>query len=181
MREMLRLLVTRVASAIPSLVGVVLIVFVLTRALPGDPAAFFAGPAATPEAVEEVRQRLGLDRGAPGQLVSYLRSLAAGDLGKSLTTGQPVVDELRTRLPASLELTLMGLLLAAAVGIPLGCWRRPGRDLRSTTCAGCWGRSGCRCRPSSPGSSWSTSSTSCSAGRPPRSGASTPSRRHRRR
>jgi peptide/nickel transport system permease protein len=90
------------------------------RALPGDPAAFFAGPAATPQAVEEVRHKLGLDRSLPAQLTIYLRDLAHGDLGTSITTGQPVRTELINRLPASLELTLAGLFLAVLVGVPLG-------------------------------------------------------------
>jgi dipeptide transport system permease protein len=111
---------TRLAGAIPSLIGVVLITFVLTRALPGDPAAFFAGPAATPEAVEEIRHQLGLDRSMLHQLRVYIGDLAHGDLGKSITTGQPVGSELRSRLPASLELTLAGLFIAALVGVPLG-------------------------------------------------------------
>jgi len=108
------------ANALPSLVGVVIITFILTRALPGDPAAYFAGPAATEEAVEQVRRTLGLDRPLPVQFLDYLRELARGDLGTSLTTGQPVLDEMAGRLPASLELTLVALLLAGAIGIPLG-------------------------------------------------------------
>jgi ABC-type dipeptide/oligopeptide/nickel transport system permease component len=120
MRGTLRMVFTRLGAALPSLLGVVLITFFLMRALPGDPAAFFAGPAATPEAVEEVRQRLGLDRSLLVQLGLYLRALAAGDLGVSLTTGQPVASELAARLPASLELTLAGLFLAIIVGIPAG-------------------------------------------------------------
>jgi peptide/nickel transport system permease protein len=116
----LRLLGTRLAAAVPSLLGVVIITFLLTRALPGDPAAFFAGPAATPEAVEEVRHRLGLDRSLPEQLGRYLKDLARGDLGMSITTGQPVRVELTNRLPASIELTLAGLILAALIGLPLG-------------------------------------------------------------
>lgn len=131
MRGTKRLILNRLGAAIPSLIGVVLIVFVLTRALPGDPAAFFAGPAATPEAVEEIRRGLGLDRSVLEQLSIYLRSLVSGDLGKSLTTGQSVAEELRARLPASLELTLAGLFLAAALGIPLGMLAatRPGSPI----------------------------------------------------
>ncbi len=120
MRAMLQLLGSRIGAAIPSLIGVAIIVFVLTRALPGDPAAFFAGPAATPEAVEEIRRSLGLDKGLLEQFAQYVGGMARGDLGKSLTTGQPVVTELAARLPASLELTLAGLFLAAFIGIPLG-------------------------------------------------------------
>jgi dipeptide transport system permease protein len=117
---MLNLILKRFAGALPSVIGVVVVTFLLTRALPGDPAAFFAGPAATTEAVEEVRRALGLDRSLFVQFGYYLRDLAHGDLGNSLSTGQPVVRELATRLPASLELTLLGLLFAAVVAIPLG-------------------------------------------------------------
>jgi ABC-type dipeptide/oligopeptide/nickel transport system permease component len=116
----LKLILKRLAGAIPSVIGVVVVTFVLTRALPGDPAAFFAGPAATQEAVEEVRRHLGLDRSLPVQFGYYLRDLLSGNLGTSLSTGQPVISELATRLPASLELTLAGLLLALVVAIPLG-------------------------------------------------------------
>lgn len=110
----------RLLGALPALIGVVIVTFVLTRALPGDPAAYFAGAAGTQEAVEEIRVRLGLDRSLPEQFLFYVRDLARGDWGTSLTTGQPVLTELATRLPASLELTLCGLLLAVLVAIPLG-------------------------------------------------------------
>jgi len=110
----------RLALAVPGLVGVLLVTFLLNRALPGDPAAFFAGPAATREAIEQIRTRLGLDQPLPQQFVYYVRDLVRGDLGTSLTTGQPVLRDLVGRLPASLELTLAGLLLAIAVALPLG-------------------------------------------------------------
>ena len=117
---MLRLVGRRLILAVPGLVGVVVVTFVLNRALPGDPAAFFAGPAATRQAIEEIRVRLGLDRSLPEQFVVYVRDLARGDLGRSLTTGQPVVNDLLARLPASLELTLASLALAVAIALPLG-------------------------------------------------------------
>ncbi|MGA1263077.1 MAG: ABC transporter permease [Prochlorothrix sp.] len=110
----------RLLSAIPSIIGVILVTFLLTRALPGDPAAFFAGPAATTEAIAQVRESLGLDRSLPEQFLIYLGDLVRGDLGSSLTTGQTVVYDLTTRLPASLELTFAALALALAIGIPLG-------------------------------------------------------------
>ena len=114
------LILRRLAGALPSIVGVIVVTFLLTRALPGDPAAYFAGPAATQQAIEEIRHKLGLDRSLPAQFVDYLGRLAHGDLGTSLTTGQPVSDDLLTRLPASAELTLLGLLLSVAVAVPLG-------------------------------------------------------------
>lgn len=116
----MRLLVLRLLAAIPTLVGVIVVTFVLTRMLPGDPAAYFAGPSATPESIEETRHRLGLDRSKPEQFLLYVESLARGDLGNSLTSGQTVLDDIRARLPASLELTLAALLLALGFGIPLG-------------------------------------------------------------
>ncbi|NWG74591.1 MAG: ABC transporter permease [Rubrivivax sp.] len=117
---MLRLVARRLLAALPNLVGVVVITFVLTRALPGDPAAYFAGGAATAEAVEQVRAQLGLDRPLVEQFFRYVGALARGDLGLSLTTGQPVLQELLQRLPASLELVLLALVLACAVALPLG-------------------------------------------------------------
>ena len=110
----------RLALAVPSLIGVVIVTFLLARALPGDPAAYFAGPAATKEAIEQVRAKLGLDRPLPVQFVRYVSDLARGDLGVSLTTGQPVALEIRPRLPASAELTLLGLIVAVTVAVPLG-------------------------------------------------------------
>ncbi|MDH4390145.1 MAG: ABC transporter permease [Aquabacterium sp.] len=117
---MLRLIAARLLAALPNLAGVVVITFLLTRALPGDPAAYFAGGAATQEAVDQVRAQLGLDRPLIVQFFSYVGALAQGDLGMSLSTGQPVLHELLLRLPASLELVLLALLLACAVALPLG-------------------------------------------------------------
>jgi peptide/nickel transport system permease protein len=114
------IILKRLLVAVPSLIGVVIVTFLLTRALPGDPAAYFAGPAATREAVEQVRVKLGLDKSLPEQFVRYVRDLAHGDLGASLTTGQSVVSEIRNRLPASAELTLLGLIVSMAIAVPLG-------------------------------------------------------------
>lgn len=124
---MLLLIARRLLGAVPNLMGIVLITFLLTRALPGDPAAFFAGPAGTQEAVEQVREKLGLNRTLPEQFWLYVQALARGDLGQALSTGQPVLQELLTRLPASLELVLASLLFAVAIAVPLGmaAARRP--------------------------------------------------------
>jgi ABC-type dipeptide/oligopeptide/nickel transport system permease component len=121
------LILRRLLGALPNLFGIVLITFLLTRALPGDPAAFFAGPAGTKEAVEQVREKLGLNRSLPAQFWIYLQDLGRGDLGQALSTGLPVRQELVSRLPASLELVFASLLFAVAVAIPLGiaAARRP--------------------------------------------------------
>jgi len=125
---MIRLIGKRLLGALPNLLGVMVISFLLTRALPGDPAAYFAGGAATQEAVEQVRRALGLDRPLPEQFLRYVADIARGDLGISLTTGQPVLQELLARLPASLEMVLLALVLSCAVAIPLGVMAatRPG-------------------------------------------------------
>jgi ABC-type dipeptide/oligopeptide/nickel transport system permease component len=110
----------RLATALPVIAGVIVVTFLLTRALPGDPAVYFAGPAASQQAIDQIRHQLGFDRSLPVQFVDYVERLAHGDLGTSLTTGQPVMTELLTRLPASAELTLLALLLSVAIAVPLG-------------------------------------------------------------
>lgn len=110
----------RIAQAIPVLFGVIVISFMLTRALPGDPAAQFAGIMATPDSIQATRVKLGLDKPMHEQFVIYLGQLVKGDLGQSVSTGRPVVVELGARLPASLELTLTALIFSCVVAIPLG-------------------------------------------------------------
>lgn len=115
-----RIILGRMAQALPVVAGVVVISFLLTRALPGDPAAFFAGAAADEQSIAEVRQALGLDQPLIRQFLIYVGDLATGDLGTSISTGQPVAADLASRLPASLELTLVALLLSCAIALPLG-------------------------------------------------------------
>lgn len=110
----------RLVQTIPVVIGVVIISFVLTRALPGDPAVQFAGQMATPESIEQVRVALGLDKSLPQQFLIYCKALLQGDLGQSIATGRPVLTDLTTRLPASLELTLTALVLSCLIAIPLG-------------------------------------------------------------
>ncbi|MEL3891921.1 ABC transporter permease [Ferrovibrio sp. MS7] len=117
---MLRLISKRLVSAIPSIIGVLIVTFLLTRALPGDPAVYFAGPAASQEAIEQIRKALGLDKSLPEQFVVYVKDLVRGNLGNSIATGRPVVEEIATRLPASLELTLIGLIVSVGIAVPLG-------------------------------------------------------------
>src|ERR1700751_2116314 len=102
----------RLMTVIPTLIGVVIVTFLLTRVLPGDPAVYFAGPAATPQSIADIRKQLGLDKSLPEQFVRYVGDLVHGNLGNSLSTGQPVVKEIKSRLPASAELTLLGLILS---------------------------------------------------------------------
>jgi peptide/nickel transport system permease protein len=117
---MLRQIGKRLVTTIPSIIGVVIVTFLLTRVLPGDPAAYFAGPAATAEAILEVKKSLGLDKSWPEQFVRYVKDLSRGDLGKSLTSGQAVTSDIAARLPASAELTLVGLIVSMMIAVPLG-------------------------------------------------------------
>jgi peptide/nickel transport system permease protein len=117
---MIRQIGKRLATTIPSIIGVIIVTFLLTRVLPGDPAAYFAGPAATPQAIEEVRKSLGLDKSLPEQFVRYITELSRGDFGKSLTSGQSVRSDIAARLPASAELTLVGLIVSMLIAVPLG-------------------------------------------------------------
>src|SRR5262249_32359294 len=114
----------------------------LTRAVLGAPGFYFAGPAATKEAVEQIRKKVGFDKPLIEQFFRYTSDLAHGDFGTSLTTGQPVATEIRNRLPASAELTLLGLFFSISIALPLGVLAatRPGSWIdhlcRVTTTAG---------------------------------------------
>jgi len=112
----------RLLGTVPSLLGVIVLTFFISRALPGDPAAFFAGPAANAASIASIRATLGLDRPLPEQFLHYVTDLVHGNLGHSLTTGQPVLTDLFERLPASLELSAFALLFAVGLAIPLGVW-----------------------------------------------------------
>jgi peptide/nickel transport system permease protein len=110
----------RLAQTVPVILGVVVISFILTRALPGDPAVYFAGAMADEQSIQQVREALGLDQPLVTQFFLYFADLVRGDLGRSISTGQPVLTDLAMRLPASLELTLSALIVSCAIAIPLG-------------------------------------------------------------
>ena len=110
----------RAAQSIPVVIGVVIISFLLTRALPGDPAVYFAGAAADEASIAEIRIALGLDKPVIQQFFIYVGDLLQGDMGQSISSGQPVASDLANRLPASLELTLVALILSCGISIPLG-------------------------------------------------------------
>jgi peptide/nickel transport system permease protein len=110
----------RLAFVVPQALGISVITFVIVRILPGNPALVLAGSTATKESIAAIERRLGLDQPIWVQYWRYLQDLAAGDLGKSLVTSQPVKDDLMQRLPATFELIFFGLLLAVLIGVPLG-------------------------------------------------------------
>lgn len=120
MQSRMKAVSNRLVQTIPVVIGVVIISFLLTRALPGDPAVYFAGVAADEASIEQVRVSLGLDKSLPQQFLIYVGDLLQADLGQSLSSGQPVLSDLASRLPASLELTLLALLISCLIAIPLG-------------------------------------------------------------
>ena len=117
---MTRYILRRVALALPALLGLVLLTFVLSRVIPGDPAATLAGDAATPAQLADIRARYGLDRPLLEQAVVHMRQVLSGDLGNSIFSGRPVSEDISRRLPATLELTFVALILATVLGVPLG-------------------------------------------------------------
>ena len=117
---MARYILRRALLALPALLGLILLTFVLTRVIPGDPAAALAGDAATPAQISEIRARYGLDRPIWEQTLVHVRQVLTGDLGSSIFSGRPVMEEIVFRLPATLELTFVAMLLSIGFGIPLG-------------------------------------------------------------
>ncbi|WP_206935108.1 ABC transporter permease subunit [Roseococcus thiosulfatophilus] len=110
----------RIALSIPALLGLILLTFVLSRVVPGDPAATLAGDSATPAQIAQIRAQYGLDRPILEQAVIHVRQVLSGDLGNSIFSGRPVAEEIWQRLPATLELTFVALFLATLLGIGLG-------------------------------------------------------------
>ncbi|MBM3570368.1 MAG: ABC transporter permease [Alphaproteobacteria bacterium] len=117
---MLRFLVRRSLLVLPSLLGLLVLTFVLMRVVPSDPAAALAGETASAQQIEQIRVKYGFDRPLPEQFVIYLGQMARGDLGISVFSNRPVAQDIGYALPATIELTFCALLLAALIGIPLG-------------------------------------------------------------
>jgi peptide/nickel transport system permease protein len=105
---------------IPVLLGVSIVVFFMVRAIPGDPAQIMLDQQATQAQVQDLRERMGLDKPVVVQYGVFLKDALRGDLGDSITTGRPVTTELLVRFPATLELTGFAMLVAILVGVPVG-------------------------------------------------------------
>ncbi|MDE2614079.1 MAG: ABC transporter permease [Burkholderiales bacterium] len=113
-------LVRRLVAAAVTLLGVILVMVLLVRVMPGDPARVVAGLLATPEQVEQVRLAMGLDQPVPVQYGHYLVNLAHGSLGMSARFGTTVLSEIGQRLPYTIVLAVLGTLVGAVFGIALG-------------------------------------------------------------
>ncbi len=117
---MLPYLLKRAASLLFVLFGLSILIFVIARIVPGDPARIALGPLATAEQVAELRGEMGLDDPFLVQLWTYLTGLVQGDLGKSLLTSRPVLDDILAALPATFELVLFTVIIQILISIPLG-------------------------------------------------------------
>ena len=113
-------IIQRLAAAVPTLLGVAVIVFLMLRLLPGDPARVIAGVLASAEDVEGIRRQLGLDQPLVVQFALFLGGLLRLDLGLSARTSQPVMQEVLARLPYTFELAVMATAIATAIGIAAG-------------------------------------------------------------
>ncbi|WP_374441700.1 ABC transporter permease [Stella sp.] len=117
---MIQFLLVRLSLFAPILLGVLLIGFLLLQVVPSDPAAIRAGPMATAEVIEAIREELGLNRPLPEQFLIYLAKVLQGDLGRSLISNAKVVEELAATLPPTVELMAVCMLWAVPLGIALG-------------------------------------------------------------
>jgi peptide/nickel transport system permease protein len=117
---MSKYILRRLVQMVPVLLLVSLVVFSLLHLTPGDPATTMLGQEATPEAVAALRERLGLDQPLPVQYVRWLGSVLRGDLGRSIRTNQPVTEAILERLPVTVQLSAMSILIALMIAIPVG-------------------------------------------------------------
>ncbi len=119
MRE-LALTFNRLLWLVPTLLGLLLITFTISHVIPADPVAFIAGDNASAEQIAALKAKFGVDKPIPVQLWNYVIGVLQGDFGVSLYTQRPIADDLASRLPATLELACVSILLSAVIGIPLG-------------------------------------------------------------
>ena len=156
-------LVRRLGGVALVTLGITLVTFVTLHLFPADPARLLAGPGADEGQIRAIRQDLGLDRPLPVQYARYLRDLANGNLGRSIQTGQPVADDLVKRLPATLELAAVTMLVYIGLAVPLGIlaavtsssgssrsagWPSRRSGWASSSSSSCTGSSGGSSRPS---------------------------------
>lgn len=132
---MVRLILQRLALLIPTLLGLSILLFLWVRALPGGPATALLGERATPEAVERINALYGFDKPLVEQYFTWIGQLLQGNFGTSTRTAVPVLEEFLDRFPATIELTVLALVFAVGIGIPLGyvAARHQGRFLDHST------------------------------------------------
>ena len=130
MKNLLKYLVTRLLLTIPMLLILLTLVFVVLRVMPGDPVSALLGAHAPEKVILQKQHELGLDKPIWEQYVTYMFQLARFDFGESMVFKQKVLQPILEKLPATIELTLFGMLIALGIGVPLGAWAA--RNRRST-------------------------------------------------
>lgn len=116
-----RYVLVRLIGSIPVLLGVLIVVFLMVRLVPGDPVKIIlAGSRSTEEQQDALRRQLGLDKSLPEQFVAFVGDLARGDLGTSYRSKRPVTEEIRMRLPNTIKLAVTGLLITIVLGVTVG-------------------------------------------------------------
>lgn len=125
---MLLFTIKKLAALFGTMIGIAVLTFIITNIAPGDPARLVAGPNATAAMVETIRVEYGLDQGIGQQFVIYMSDLLRGNLGRSLVTTRPVLDEILRYAPATLELVFVAMALGVIVGVPLGVLSAVWRD-----------------------------------------------------
>ena len=118
--QKLEFFLRRLGTSLFVLIGVSVITFFLARVVPANPAELYIGPKARTEDIERVTKQLGLDKPLPVQYIIYMQGLFQGDLGNSISTKRPILQELADRIPATLELLFSGMFIAILFGVPLG-------------------------------------------------------------
>jgi glutathione transport system permease protein len=119
---MIRFTIKRLLQAIPTLLAMLTAVFILVRLVPGDPAAVMLGDHASAEALRALRLQLGLNLPLHEQYLNFLGNVLSGNLGVSMSTGRPVLQEVAAVLPWTLQLTASAILIGTILGLPLGVW-----------------------------------------------------------
>jgi peptide/nickel transport system permease protein len=116
----MKYLFRRLTLSVLVVLGVLVVTFMVSRVIPGDPARLYVGTRADAATLKQARQELGLDDPLPKQFVRYLWSCARGDFGYSYRTKRPIIEDLKVRLPATMELVTVAMILAIVVGVPMG-------------------------------------------------------------
>lgn len=119
---MMGFIIKRLLLAIPTLLAMLTVVFILVRLVPGDPAAVMLGDQASAEALAALRTQMGLDQPMLAQYLHFLHEMLTGDFGTSMATGRTVLQEVALVLPWTIELTLASIVIGVIFGIPLGIW-----------------------------------------------------------
>jgi peptide/nickel transport system permease protein len=117
---LLRYLIGRLAAALPTLLGVMVTVFLVVHLIPGDPVTAMLGDTATQEQIDQTRRDMGLDRPLPVQFASFMGNYLEGDMGQSVRTRRLVIDEIASRFPHTARLALAGAVISVLLGVPLG-------------------------------------------------------------